>query len=56
MGNKNDINLDTIQTKVPSDLYKSNWERIFGQTEATPANTPETTQKAPQNDQPRDLS
>lgn len=56
MSSKNDINLDTIQTKVPSDLYKSNWERIFGQTEAAPANTPETTQKATQNDQPSDLS
>lgn len=26
----NDINLDTPRTGVPSDLYKSNWETIFG--------------------------
>lgn len=27
---KNDITGDTIRTKVNSDAYRENWERIFG--------------------------
>ena len=27
---KNDITLDKLQTRVPSQAYKDNWERIFG--------------------------
>lgn len=30
MVSKNDITGDTIQTKSPSDLYRDNWEKIFG--------------------------
>ena len=27
---KNDITLDKLQTRVPSQAYKDNWDRIFG--------------------------
>lgn len=30
MATKNDVTGDTIQTKNTSDLYRQNWERIFG--------------------------
>lgn len=30
MATKNDVTGDTIQTKLASDLYRQNWERIFG--------------------------
>jgi len=56
MSSRNHINLDTIKTKVPSEPYKSNWDRIFGQPKDAPTDTPETNQKATQNAQPSDLS
>lgn len=30
MATKNDVTGDSIQTKVNSDSYRDNWERIFG--------------------------
>lgn len=30
MATKNDVTGDTIQTKQTSDLYRQNWEKIFG--------------------------
>lgn len=30
MAAKNDITGDSIQTKVPSDSYRENYDRIFG--------------------------
>lgn len=30
MATKNDVTGDTIQTKNTSDLYRQNWEKIFG--------------------------
>ncbi len=30
MATKNDITGDAIQTKLASDLYRQNWEKIFG--------------------------
>lgn len=30
MATKNDVTGDTIQTKLPSDAYRQNWEKIFG--------------------------
>jgi hypothetical protein len=30
MATKNDVTGDAIQTKMTSDLYRQNWEKIFG--------------------------
>lgn len=30
MATKNDVTGDAIQTKLASDLYRQNWEKIFG--------------------------
>jgi|LakMenEpi03Aug12_release.lakeMendotaPanAssembly.Ray.scaffolds.fasta_scaffold133810_3 hypothetical protein len=30
MATKNDITGDAIQTKLASDLYRQNWDKIFG--------------------------
>lgn len=30
MATKNDVTGDTIQTKLASDAYRQNWEKIFG--------------------------
>ena len=30
MATKNDVTGDSIQTKMTSDLYRQNWEKIFG--------------------------
>ena len=30
MATKNDVTGDAIQTKLVSDAYKQNWEKIFG--------------------------
>jgi len=30
MATKNDVTGDAIQTKLASDAYRQNWERIFG--------------------------
>lgn len=30
MATKNDVTGDAIQTKVASDLYRQNWDSIFG--------------------------
>lgn len=30
MATKNDVTGDEIQTKLASDLYRQNWEKIFG--------------------------
>lgn len=30
MATKNDVTGDTIQTKISSDLYRQNWDKIFG--------------------------
>ena len=30
MTTKNDVTGDRLITKVPSDSYRDNWERIFG--------------------------
>ena len=30
MATKNDVTGDAIQTKMTSDAYRQNWEKIFG--------------------------
>lgn len=30
MATKNDVTGDSIQTKLTSDLYRQNWDKIFG--------------------------
>ena len=30
MATKNDVTGDAIQTKLASDAYRQNWEKIFG--------------------------
>ena len=30
MATNNDVTGDTIKTKLTSDLYRNNWEKIFG--------------------------
>ena len=34
MASKNDITGDTLQTKVPTNNYRDNYDKIFGKTEA----------------------
>jgi len=33
MASKNDITGDTLQTKVPTNNYRDNYDKIFGKTE-----------------------
>ncbi len=42
MATKNDITGDAIQSKMQSDLYRQNWEKIFGKKDKKKAQPKQT--------------